>query len=65
MFASPGISIPYTLLGYNDVTNGPLVDGLAYSNNPLVNCEVTFIGLNQFGSEAIQQVVQISIANLN
>ena len=63
MFANPGI-VPYTLLGYIDVNDGPLVDGLAYSNSPLVNCEVTFIGLNQFGSEAIQQSVQISIANL-
>jgi hypothetical protein len=60
VFASPGISVPYTLLGYNDVTNGPQVDGLAYSNSPLVNCEVTFIGLNQFGSEAIQQSAYLS-----
>ena len=60
VFSSPGI-IAYTLLGYNDIQDGLVVDGLAYSNTAIDNCAVVVIGLVQFGSEAVQQSVQMCI----
>jgi len=55
-FSNPGV-VGYTVLGYNDVSGSPVVDGLAYSNTALSSCEIELIGINQIGSEAIQQSV--------
>jgi len=62
VFSSPGI-VPYTFLGYNDVREGDPVDGLAYSNNAISSCEVAVISISQFGTEAVQQSVPISVTS--
>ena len=63
-FSNLGI-VGYTILGYSDVQEGLAVDGLAYSNTALSNCEVAVISLNQFASEAVEQWVPIYLASLN
>jgi hypothetical protein len=60
VFTNPGVA-PYSLLAFNDVREEDPVDGLAYSNTLLSNCEVVELSLSQFGSNPTQFTVQASL----